>query len=56
MTNFLKGNTPATIYTQLLSVGGSADHAGLTGSLKSVFTDDGAGSSNTSSVKHSTPA
>ena len=56
MTNFLKGNTPATIYTQLLSVGGSADHAGLTGSLKSVFTDDGAGSSNSSSFKLSTTA
>jgi len=56
MTNFLKGNTPATIYTQLLSVGGSADHAGLTTSLKNIFTDDGAGGSNTSSFKLSTTA
>ena len=56
MTNFLKGNTPATIYTQLLSVGGSADHAGLTTALKSVFTDDGAGGSNSSSFKLSTNA
>jgi|GEM_PF-7078426 hypothetical protein len=56
MTDFLKGNTPATIYQQLLGVGGAADHAGLTASLKSVFTDDGAGSSNASSVKISTTA
>jgi len=56
MTDFLKGNTPATIYQQLLGVGGAADHAGLTTSLKSVFTDDGAGSSNASSVKISTTA
>ena len=56
MTNFLKGNTPATIYTQLLSVGGSADHAGLTTTLKNIFTDDGAGGSNTSSFKLSTTA
>ena len=56
MTDFLKGNTPATIYKQLLSVGTAADHAGLTASLKSVFTDDGAGSSNASSIKLSTSA
>ena len=56
MTDFLKGNTPATIYKQLLGVGGAADHAGLTASLKPVFTDDGAGSSNTSSIKISTTA
>ena len=56
MTDFLKGNTPATIYKQLLSVGTAADHAGLTASLKSVFTDDGAGSSNASSIKLSSSA
>ena len=56
MTDFLKGNTPATIYKQLLSVGTAADLAGLTASLKSVFTDDGAGSSNASSIKLSTSA
>jgi len=56
MTDFLKGNTPSAIYQQLLGVGGAADHAGLTASLKSVFTDDGAGSSNASSVKISTTA
>ena len=56
MTDFLKGNTPATIYKQLLGVGGAADHAGLTASLKPVFTDDGAGSSNVSSIKISTTA
>ena len=56
MTDFLKGNTPATIYKQLLSVGTAADHAGLTASLKPVFTDDGAGSSNTSSIKLSSSA
>ena len=56
MTDFLKGNTPATIYKRLLSVGGAADHAGLTSSLKAIFTDDGAGSSNASSFKLSTTA
>tara|TARA_R100000664_G_scaffold2996_1_gene7048 strand:+ start:14265 stop:16922 length:2658 start_codon:yes stop_codon:yes gene_type:complete len=56
MTDFLKGNTPATIYKRLLSVGGAADHAGLTSSLKAIFTDDGAGSSNASSIKLSTTA
>ena len=56
MTDFLKGNTPATIYQQLLGVGGAADHAGLTASLKSVFTDDGSGASNASSFKLSTSA
>ena len=56
MTDFLKGNTPATIYQQLLGVGGAADHAGLTASLKQVFTDDGAGASNASSIKISTTA
>ena len=56
MTDFLKGNTPATIYKQLLGLGGAADHVGLTSSLKSVFTDDGAGSSNSSSIKLSTTA
>jgi len=56
MTDFLKGNTPATIYQQLLGVGSAADHAGLTASLKSVFTDDGSGASNASSFKLSTSA
>ena len=56
MTDFLKGNTPSAIYQQLLGVGGAADHAGLTASLKSVFTDDGAGGSNASSLKISTTA
>jgi hypothetical protein len=56
MTDFLKGNTPATIYKQLLGVGGADDHSGLTATLKQVFTDDGAGSSNVSSLKISTTA
>ena len=56
MTDFLKGNTPATIYKQLLGVGAAADHAGLTASLKQVFTDDGAGGATTSSIKISTTA
>ena len=56
MTDFLKGNTPAAIYQQLLSVGGSADHVGLTSALKPLFTDDGAGGSNASALKLSTVA
>ncbi len=44
MSNYLYGNTPSTIYKQLLSVGGTADRVGLTSSLKAVWTDDGAGS------------
>jgi hypothetical protein len=56
MTDFLKGNTPATIYKQLLGVGGADDHSGLTATLKQVFTDDGAGASNASSLKISTTA
>jgi hypothetical protein len=56
MTDFLKGNTPAAIYQQLLGVGGADDHNGLTATLKQVFTDDGAGASNASSIKISTTA
>ena len=56
MTDFLKGNTPATIYKQLLGVGAAGDHAGLTASLKQVFTDDGAGGATASSIKISTTA
>jgi trimeric autotransporter adhesin len=56
MTNFLKGNTPSAIYKQWLSVGESGDHAGLTATLKSVWTDDGAGSKNDSPFKLSTGA
>ena len=56
MTNFLKGNTPATIYKQLIAVGTAADHAGLTASLKQVFTDDGAGGATASAMSLSTAA
>jgi len=56
MTNFLKGNTPATIYKQLIAVGASADHAGLTATVKQVFTDDGAGGANASALSLSTAA
>ena len=56
MTDYLKGNTPATIYKQLLGVGAAADHAGLTASLKSVWTDDGAGGATASSIKISSSA
>ena len=56
MTNFLKGNTPATIYKQLIAVGGAADHAGLTATLKPVFTDDGSGGATASSLSLSTAA
>ena len=56
MTDYLKGNTPATIYKQLLGVGAAADHAGLTASLKQVFTDDGAGGATASSIKISSTA
>ena len=56
MTDFLKGNTPATIYKQLLGVGAAGDHAGLTASLKQVFTDDGAGGATASSIKISSTA
>jgi hypothetical protein len=56
MTDYLKGNTPATIYKQLVSIGNSADHAGLTASLKPVFTDDGAGGATASSLQLSTAA
>ena len=56
MTDFLKGNTPSAIYQQLLGVGGADDHNGLTATLKQVFTDNGAGASNASSIKISTTA
>ena len=56
MTDYLKGNTPATIYKQLVGVGAAADHAGLTASLKSVWTDDGAGGATASSIKISSAA
>ena len=44
--NYLKGGTPSEIYQQLLAIGASTDHAGLTASAKEVWTDDGAGSKN----------
>ena len=56
MSNYLYNQTPATIYKQLLGVGGSADRVGLTASLKAVWTDDGAGSANASSFTLSTSA
>ena len=56
MSNYLYGNTPSTIYKQLLSVGGTADRVGLTSSLKAVWTDDGAGSANASAVTLGTTA
>ena len=56
MGNYLKGETPSTIYKQLLSVGGSADRVGLTASLKDVWTDDGAGSKNLAPFQLSTAA
>jgi len=56
MTNYLKGNTPATIYKQLIAVGNAADHAGLTATLKPVFTDDGSGGATASSLSLSTAA
>jgi len=56
MSNYLYGNTPSTIYKQLLSVGGTDDRVGLTSSLKAVWTDDGAGSANASAVTLGTNA
>ena len=44
---YLKNETLSTTYKRFLFVGGSSDNAGLTGSLKSVGTDDGGGSINT---------
>jgi hypothetical protein len=56
MGNYLKGETPSTIYKQLLSVGASADRAGLTASLKPVWTDDGGSSANLAPFQLSTAA
>lgn len=56
MTDYLKGNTPSALYQQLLSVGNAADHVGLTGTLKPVWTDDGAGSKNLAPFSLSTAA
>ena len=56
MGNYLYGETPSTIYKELLGVGGTADRAGLTSSLKAVWTDDGAGSATASAVTLGTSA
>ena len=56
MSNYLYGNTWSTVYKSVLSVGASADHAGLSASLKDVWTDDGAGSKNASAFQLSTVA
>ena len=56
MTAYLHGNTPSVIYKELLGVGGSSDRAGLTSSLKAVWTDDGAGGSNASAITLGTTA
>ena len=56
MGNYLYGETPSTIYKELLGVGGTADRAGLTSSLKAIWTDDGAGSANASAITLGTTA
>ena len=56
MSNYLYGNTPSVIYKELLGVGGSTDRAGLSSSLKAVWTDDGAGSANASAITLGTDA
>jgi len=56
MSNYLKGNTWSTIYTQILGVGATGDHAGLTSSLKEVWTDAGDNSKNLAPFKLSTSA
>ena len=56
MSNYLYGNTPSVIYKELLGVGGSTDRAGLSSSLKAVWTDDGAGSANASAITLGTTA
>lgn len=44
MSNYIKGNTWSTVYTQVLGVGATGSHGGLDASLDDVWTDDGAGS------------
>ena len=56
MSNYLYGNTPSVIYKELLGVGNAADRTGVSGSLKAVWTDDGAGSANISSFTLSSDA
>tara|TARA_Y100000593_G_scaffold24598_1_gene49056 strand:+ start:3278 stop:6010 length:2733 start_codon:yes stop_codon:yes gene_type:complete len=56
MGNYLKGNTPGAIYKQLLSIGQAADQAGLTATLKPVWTDDGGTSANLAPFQLSTAA
>ena len=56
MGNYLYGETPSTIYKELLGIGGTADRAGVSASLKAVWTDDGAGSANPSSFTLSSDA
>jgi hypothetical protein len=56
MSNYLYGNTPSVIYKELLGIGGTADRVGISATLKSVWTDDGAGSANSSSFTLSSNA
>ena len=56
MSNYLKGNTWSTVYTQVLGVGATGTHGGLDSSLDDVWTDDGAGSKNLAAFQLSTVA
>jgi len=56
MSNYLKGNTWSTVYTQVLGVGATGQHGGLDASLDDVWTDDGAGGKNLAAFQLSTAA
>tara|TARA_R100001510_G_scaffold56177_1_gene61269 strand:+ start:3237 stop:6341 length:3105 start_codon:yes stop_codon:yes gene_type:complete len=56
MSNYLKGNTWSTVYTQVLGVGATGSHGGLDSSLDDVWTDDGAGGKNLAAFQLSTAA
>jgi len=56
MSNYLKGNTWSTVYTQVLGVGATGSHGGLDATLDDVWTDDGAGSKNLAAFQLSTAA
>jgi hypothetical protein len=56
MSNYIKGNTWSTVYTQVLGVGATGSHGGLDASLDDVWTDDGAGSKNLAPFQLSTSA
>jgi len=56
MSNYIKGNTWSTVYTQILGVGATGSHGGLDASLDDVWTDDGAGSKNLAPFQLSTSA